>query len=43
VDGMDRLLDRFIDQWLRWEHQRKVRRGELRKSRIHRDQRFGVW
>ncbi len=43
VDGMDRMLDRFIDQWLRWEHQRKVRRSERWKSRIHRDQRFSIW
>jgi hypothetical protein len=47
---MDRMLDRFIDQWLRWEQQRvkweqqrAIRRRERWRSRMYRNQRFGIW
>jgi hypothetical protein len=43
VIAIDRMLDRFIDRWLRWEHKREVRRNERWRSRLHRDQRLGIW
>jgi len=42
VDGMDRMLDRFIDRCLRWQHQREVRRSGQWKRHMYRDQR-GIW
>jgi hypothetical protein len=41
VDSMmieiDRMLDRFIDRWLRWQDQREVRRREQWKRHMYRD------
>ena len=43
VIAIDRMLDRFIDRWLRWQDQREVRRREQWEHRMHQDQRFGIW
>jgi hypothetical protein len=40
---MDKVLDRFLDRWLRWQDQRDARRMEQWRQRINRDQRFGIW
>jgi hypothetical protein len=42
VIAVDRMLDRFIDRWLRWQEQ-EARRREHWKRNMHRDQRFGIW
>ena len=42
-DPIDRMLDRFIDRWLRWHDQRETRRREHWKRNMHRDQRLGIW
>jgi hypothetical protein len=39
----DRMLDRFIDRWLRWQDEQEARRREHWKRNMHRDQRFGIW
>jgi hypothetical protein len=51
VDGMDRMLDGFIDRWLKWERRRNSRRMQEWKRHMYRDQsgtwrrdeRFGIW
>jgi hypothetical protein len=43
VIAVDRMLDRFIDRWLRWQDEREARRREHWKRNMHRDQRFGIW
>ena len=43
VEGMDKVLDRFVDRWLRWQDQREARRTEQWRRRMNRDQRFGIW
>jgi hypothetical protein len=43
VDGMDRMLDRFIDRWLRWEHERDARRMRQWKRHMYRDPQSGTW
>jgi len=40
---MDRVLDRFLDRWLRWHDEREARRMEQWRRRMNRDQRFGIW
>jgi len=40
---MDRMLDRFIDRFLRWEQRRNARRMQYWKRNMHRDQRLGIW
>jgi hypothetical protein len=41
--AVDRMLDRFIDRWLRWQDEQEARRREHWKRNMHRDQRFGIW
>lgn len=43
VIAIDRMLDRFIDRWLRWQDEREVRRREHWKRNMHRDQWLGIW
>ena len=43
VIAIDRMLDRFIDRWLRWQDEREVRRRERWKRNMHRDQWLGIW
>jgi hypothetical protein len=43
VIAIDRMLDRFIDRWLRWQDQREARRSEQWKRRMYRDPRSGIW
>jgi hypothetical protein len=43
VIAIDRMLDRFIDRWLRWQDEREARRREHWKRNMHRDQRLGIW
>jgi hypothetical protein len=43
VIAVDRMLDRLIDRWLRWQDEREARRREHWKRNMHRDQRFGIW
>jgi hypothetical protein len=38
-----RMLDRFIDRWLRWQDEREARRREHWKRNMHRDQWLGIW
>jgi hypothetical protein len=38
-----RMINRFIDRWLGWQHRREVRRGERWKRRMYVDRRFGIW
>jgi hypothetical protein len=40
---IDRMLNRIIDRWLRWEYKRDARRREQWTRRLHRDQRLGIW
>ena len=40
---IDRMLNRIIDRWLRWEYTRDARRREQWTRRLHRDQRLGIW
>ncbi|MGB9304395.1 MAG: hypothetical protein WCB92_12165 [Mycobacterium sp.] len=40
---IDKMLDRFIDRYLRWEQRRHARRMGHWQHRMHRDQRFGIW
>ena len=41
--AIDRMVNRFIDRWLRWQDEREARRREHWKRNMHRDQRFGIW
>ena len=43
VIAIDRMLDRFIDRWLRWQDEREARRRERWKRNMHRDQWLGIW
>jgi hypothetical protein len=43
VEGMDKVLDRFLDRWLKWQDERDARRREQWRRRMNRDQRFGIW
>jgi hypothetical protein len=43
VEGMDKVLDRFVDRWLKWQDEREARRREQWRRRMNRDQRFGIW
>jgi hypothetical protein len=40
---MDKVLDRFVDRWLKWQDEREARRREQWRRRMNRDQRFGIW
>jgi hypothetical protein len=41
--AIERMLDHFIDRWLRWEQRRDARRMGQWKHQMYRDQRFGIW
>ena len=41
--AIDRMVNRFIDRWLRWQDEREARRREHWKRNMHRDQRLGIW
>jgi hypothetical protein len=43
VIAIERMLDRFIDRWLRWQDEREARRREHWKRNMHRDQWLGIW
>lgn len=43
VIALGRMLDRFIDRWLRWQDEREARRREHWKRNMHRDQWLGIW
>jgi hypothetical protein len=43
VIAIDRMPDRFIDRWLRWQDERAARRREHWKRNMHRDQWLGIW
>jgi hypothetical protein len=43
VIAIDRMLDRFIDRWLRWEQQRNARRRAQWKRHMYREPRSGIW
>jgi hypothetical protein len=43
VIAIERMLDRFIDRWLRWQDEREARRRENWKRNMHRDQWLGIW
>jgi hypothetical protein len=43
VIAIDRMLDRIIDRWLRWQDEREARRREHWKRNMHRDQWLGIW
>jgi hypothetical protein len=43
VIAIDRMLDRIIDRWLRWQDERDARRREHWKRNMHRDQWLGIW
>jgi hypothetical protein len=43
VIAIERMLDRFIDRWLRWQDEREIRRREHWKRNMHRDQWLGIW
>jgi hypothetical protein len=43
VIAMERMLDRVIDRWLRWQDERQARRREHWKRNMHRDQWLGIW
>jgi hypothetical protein len=43
VIAIDRMFDRFIDRWLRWQDEREARRREHWKRNMHRDQWLGIW
>jgi hypothetical protein len=41
--AIDRMVNRFIDRWLRWQDEREARRREHWKRNMHRDQWLGIW
>jgi hypothetical protein len=43
VIAIERMLDRIIDRWLRWQDEREARRREHWKRNMHRDQWLGIW
>jgi uncharacterized protein DUF5313 len=43
VMAINRMLDRVIDRWLRWQDEREARRREHWKRNMHRDQWLGIW
>ena len=43
VIAIDRMPDRLIDRWLRWQDEREARRREHWKRNMHRDQWLGIW
>jgi hypothetical protein len=43
VIAIERMLDRFIDRWLRWQDEREASRREHWKRNMHRDQWLGIW
>jgi hypothetical protein len=43
VTAIARMVDRFIDGWLRWQNEREARRREHWKRNMHRDQWLGIW
>ena len=43
VIAIERMLDRLIDRWLRWQDEREARRREHWRRNMHRDQWLGIW
>jgi hypothetical protein len=41
--AIDRMVNRFIDRWLRWQDEREARRREHWQRNMHRDQWLGIW
>ena len=41
--AIDRMVNRFIDRWLRWQDEREARLREHWKRNMHRDQWLGIW
>ena len=41
--AIDRMVNRFIDRWLRWHDEREASRREHWKRNMHRDQWLGIW
>lgn len=43
VTAIDRMIDRFVDRWLRWEQRRKAQRNARWKRHMYRDAQSGIW
>ena len=43
VIAIERMLDRLIDRWLRWQDEREAHRREHWRRNMHRDQWLGIW
>ena len=41
--AIDRMVNRFIDRWLRWQDEREARRREHWQRNMHCDQWLGIW